>query len=252
MIILLSMKIGILRVNQKTCDLASLGLIKQYAVMVKRIAYHLLGRLPQSVLLDDLIQAGMEGLLEAAKHYDETKGASFETYASIRIRGFMLDEVRRNDWVPRSVYRNARLIAEAVRTIENRFGRDAKDTEVAKELGVPIEEYHSMLNDAASAHLYGFEDVGVTDNDLIDESVGFVSQPHVNVIRADIKSNLSQIIGELPQKERLVLSLYYEQDLNLKEIGDVLGVSESRVSQLHSQATHRIKARLGEQEQNSK
>ena len=241
-----------LRVSEKTGDLASIGLVKQYAVMVKRIAYHLLGRLPQSVLLDDLIQAGMEGLLEAAKHYDDSKGASFETYASIRIRGYMLDEVRRNDWVPRSVYRNARLIAEAVRTVENRLGRDAKDTEVAQELGLALGEYHEMLNDAASAHLYGFDDIGVTDNDLVDETVGFVSQPHVNVIRADIKNQLGQIIGELPQKERLVLSLYYEQDLNLKEIGEVLGVSESRVSQLHSQATHRIKARLSEQEQGIK
>ena len=221
-------------------------MIKTHAILVKRIAYHLLGRLPQSILLDDLMQAGMLGLLEAVRHYDETKGAAFETYAGIRIRGYMLDEVRRNDWVPRSVYRNSRLISSAVKLVENRLGRDAKDNEVATELGINLEEYHGMLNDSASAHLYGFDDLGVTDDVLTDENQGLSSEPHVNALREDMKSRLSQVIDSLPQKERLVLSLYYEQDLNLKEIGDVLGVSESRVSQIHSQATHRIKSRLTE------
>ena len=222
------------------------SMIKTHALLVKRIAYHLLGRLPQSILVDDLIQAGVLGLLEALRNFDETKGAAFETYAGIRIRGYMLDEVRRNDWVPRSVYRNSRMISAAVKTIENRFGRDAKDHEVAKELGIALEEYHEMLNDSASAHLYGFDDLGVTDDMLTDDEQGLSSEPHVNAMRADMKSRLSQIIDSLPQKERLVLSLYYERDLNLKEIGDVLGVSESRVSQIHSQATHPIKSRLME------
>lgn len=222
------------------------AMIKAHAILVKRIAYHLLGRLPQSILLEDLMQAGMLGLLEAVRHYDETKGAAFETYASIRIRGYMLDEVRRNDWVPRSVYRNSRLISSAVKLVENRLGRDAKDNEVAMELGINLEEYHGMLNDSASAHLYGFDDLGVTDDVLTDENQGLSSEPHVNALREDMKSRLSEVIDSLPQKERLVLSLYYEQDLNLKEIGDVIGVSESRVSQIHSQATHRIKSRLAE------
>ena len=220
------------------------SMIKTHALLVKRIAYHLLCRLPPSVLLDDLIQAGMLGLLEALRHYDETKGASFETYAGIRIRGYMLDEVRRNDWVPRSVYRHSRMISAAVRLVENRLGRDAKDSEVAQELGVSLEEYHGMLNDSASAHLYGFDDLGVTDDILIGEDQGLSSKPDVNAMHADMKSRLSLIIDGLPKKEQIVLSLYYEQDLNLKEIGDVLGVSESRVSQIHSQATHRIKSRM--------
>ena len=230
------------KVNQQTQD----TLIKAHALMVKRIAHHLLGRLPRSVQLDDLIQAGMLGLLEAILHYDETKGASFETYAGIRIRGHMLDEVRRNDWVPRSVYRNARMVSAAVRLVENRLGRDAKDHEVAAELGVGLTEYHELLNDSTGAHLYGFDDVGVTDDVLKDEALGASTEPHVNVLRADMKTHLTQVINGLPKNERLVLSLYYEQDLNLKEIGDVLGVSESRASQIHSQATHRIKARLPE------
>ncbi len=230
------------RLNQQTQE----TLVKSHALLVKRIAYHLSGRLPRSIQLDDLIQAGMLGLLEAVRHYDDSKGASFETYASIRIRGHMLDEVRSNDWVPRSVYRNARMVAVAVRQVENRLGRDAKDHEVASELNISLGEYHDMLNDSNGAHLFGFDDLGVTDDVLKDETFGASTEPHVNAARADARAQLSQIINSLPKNERLVLSLYYEHDLNLKEIGDVLDVSESRVSQIHSQATHRIRARLPE------
>lgn len=221
-------------------------LVKTHALLVKRIAYHLSGRLPRSIQLDDLMQAGMLGLLEAVRHYDDSKGASFETYAGIRIRGHMLDEVRRNDWVPRSVYRNARTISTAVKQVENRLGRDAKDHEVAAELNISLSDYHDMLNDSNGAHLFGFDDLGVTDDILKDEALGESTEPHVNVQRADTRARLAQIIGNLPKNESLVLSLHYEHDLNLKEIGDVLGVSESRVSQIHSQATHRIKSRLPE------
>ncbi|KTD16498.1 RNA polymerase sigma factor FliA [Legionella jordanis] len=230
------------KVNQQTQEM----LVKTHALMVKRIAHHLLGRLPHSVQLDDLIQAGMLGLLEAVRHYDSTKGASFETYAGIRIRGHMLDEVRRNDWVPRSVYRNARVIAEAVKKVENRLGRDAKDSEIASELNISLEDYHEMLKDSCGSQLYGFDDLGVTDDVLKIESGNESTEPHVNVLQQDMINQLSQIIDSLPEKEKLVLSLYYEQDLNLKEIGEVLGVSESRVSQIHSQATLRIKSRLPE------
>ncbi|KTD12153.1 RNA polymerase sigma factor FliA [Legionella jamestowniensis] len=230
------------KVNQQTQEM----LVKTHALMVKRIAHHLLGRLPHSVQLDDLVQAGMLGLLEAVRHYDSTKGASFETYAGIRIRGHMLDEVRRNDWVPRSVYRNARMISEAVRSVENRLGRDAKDHEVAKELKISLDEYYQLLKDSAGSQLYGFDDLGVTDDILKIDSDNASTEPHIKVLQEDMINQLSQIIGSLPEKERLVLSLYYEQDLNLKEIGEVLGVSESRVSQIHSQATLRIKSRLPE------
>jgi RNA polymerase sigma factor FliA len=228
------------KVNQQTQEM----LVKTHTLMVKRIAHHLLGRLPHSVQLDDLIQAGMLGLLEALKHYDSSKGASFETYASIRIRGHMLDEVRRNDWVPRSVYRNSRIISEAVKKVENRLGRDAKDQEVAAELNLSLTKYYEMLQDSAGSQLFGFDDLGVTDDILQGEGVG-LSEPHINVLRDDMVNQLSQLIKTLPKQESLVLSLYYEQDLNLKEIGEVLGVSESRVSQIHSQAALRIKSCLG-------
>lgn len=229
------------KVNQQTQE----ALIKAHAVMVKRIAHHLLLRLPYSVQLDDLIQAGMLGLLEAVRNYDASKGASFETYAGIRIRGHMLDEVRRNDWVPRSVYRNARMVAEAVKKVENRLGRDAKDSEIASELNLSLDDYYELLKDSAGSQLYGFDDLGVTD-DVLKSEDGRSSEPLESAQHDDMVNHLAEVIETLPHKERLVLSLYYEQDLNLKEIGEVLGVSESRVSQIHTQATLRIKARLSE------
>ena len=230
------------KVNQQTQEM----LIKTHALLVKHIAHHLLVRLPVSVQLDDLIQAGMMGLLEAVKHYDVTKGASFETYAGIRIRGHMLDEVRQNDWVPRSVYRNARMISLAVKNVENRLGRQATDREIAAELNLNLTEFNELLKESAGSQLHGFDDMGVTDDIMKGESRG-LAEPHVTVAHDDMMSKLTQIIESLPPKERLVLSLYYEQDLNLKEIGDVLGVSESRVSQIHTQATLRIKSRLPEE-----
>lgn len=227
-------------------DKAKEALVKAHTLLVKRIAYHLLGRLPRSIQLDDLMQAGMVGLLEAALNYDESKGASFETYAGIRVRGHMLDEVRRNDWVPRSVHRNARMIAEAVREVENKLGRDAKDKDIAKALGISLEEYAHMLSDANGAHLYGFDDLGVTDDLLKSDGAAQLPEPQARVLKDELKNNIAEIIKGLPEKEKLVLSLYYEHELNLKEIGEILDVSESRVSQLHSQATHRIRARIGE------
>lgn len=230
------------KVNQQIQE----TLVKNHALLVKRIAHHLLGRLPPSVQFDDLIQAGMLGLLEATRHYDASKGASFETYAGIRIRGSMLDEVRRNDWVPRSVYRNSRMISEAVKQVENALGREAKDHEIATCLGISLQEYQDMLQDSVGSHLYGFEDLGVTDDALCGESGQISTEPQAHVFHDDLKHRLSEVIKGLPKKEQMVLSLYYEHDLNLKEVGEVLGVGESRISQILSQATHRIRSRLPE------
>ncbi|MBA2649972.1 MAG: RNA polymerase sigma factor FliA [Legionella sp.] len=231
---------GISKVNQQNQEM----MVKGHLSLVKRIAYHLLGRLPQNVQLDDLIQAGMIGLLEAANHYDASKGASFETYAGIRIKGNILDEIRANDWVPRSVYRNARMISAAVRKLEHELGRAAKDCEIACELKVPLTKYHEMLQDSASSHLYGFDDLGMTDDTMQGEHQQSATEPHVHVLRTDLVDRLSAVISGLPPKERLVLSLYYEHDLNLKEIGEVIEVGESRVSQILSQAIHRVRARI--------
>lgn len=229
---------------QKTESLNENALVELHANMVKRIAYHLKGKLPHNVMLDDLIQAGMIGLLEAAKKYDGSKGASFETYAGIRIRGHMLDEVRRNDWVPRSVYKNSRMISQAIKEIENKTGYDAKDHEVADLLDISISDYHGMLKDSIGGQLYGFDDIGVTDDVLAAPQSNNPTEPLAEVQRDNLNQLLIEIIKNLPEREQLVLSLYYEQELNLKEIGAVLGVSESRISQIHSQAMHRVKSRI--------
>ena len=218
-------------------------IVRQHALLVKRVAHHLMMHLPYSIQVEDLIQAGMIGLLEAAKHYDPEKGASFETYAGIRIRGYMLDEVRRNDWIPRSVYRNSRLINHAIKEVENRLGRCAKDNEIADELHLDLDEYYSLQKDAVGSHLYGFDELGVTEDVLTAED-SHLNEPHERVLHADMTEHLAELIKTLPQKERLVLALYYERDLNLKEIGDVLLVSESRVSQIHTQAMTRLKAKI--------
>ncbi|MFE8069523.1 RNA polymerase sigma factor FliA [Marinobacteraceae bacterium S3BR75-40.1] len=220
-------------------------LVSRHAPLVKKIALHLMARLPESVQLDDLMQAGMVGLLEAASKYDASKGASFETYAGIRIRGAIVDEIRRGDWVPRSVHRNARRISDAIKQVEDREGRDARDTEIAAELDMSLDEYYSCLSDASSGRLFSLDE--------LSESSDAPFAPQENddnpssALEDDaFRSGLAEAIEELPERERLVLALYYQEELNLKEIGLVLGVSESRVSQIHSQAAMRLRGRLSE------
>ncbi len=219
-------------------------LVEQYAPLVKRIAYHLMTRLPSSVSVDDLIQAGMLGLLEASRNYNPGLGASFETYAGIRIRGAMLDELRKNDWAPKSVHRKAREMAEVVREIEAREGRDARDEEIAKAMGLTMEEYYKILQDTSTCRILSFDDLGV-DEDAI--SRGMLEQgasPYDKTSRQRFLERLSEAIAKLPERERMVVGLYYEKEMNLREIGTLLGVSESRVSQLLGQAMIRLRARL--------
>lgn len=217
-------------------------LIERHTELVQKIAYHLMVRLPPSVLVDDLIQSGMIGLLEAARNFDVTKGASFETFAGIRIRGAMLDEMRRGDWVPRSVHKNSRSIASAIAEVEKITGRDAKEAEIAKQLSLTLPEYHHMLRDVNCAKLVAYEDLASSEEGLSNEPIGS-DMTFNEVSEAQFASKLADMIKELPEREALVLSLYYDEELNLKEIGLVLDVSESRVSQIHSQALHRLKAK---------
>lgn len=221
-------------------------LVNQHAPLVKRIAYHLMGRMPSSVQVDDLVQAGIIGLLEAAKNYDGSKGASFETYAGIRIRGAMIDEIRRGDWAPRSVHRNSRRVAGAIRAVESRTHREATDAEVAAELGVELDEYYRISQDCLSARLFSVDELLNGENALSEDPGAVPVGPHDDIQRSEWEQCLASAIESLPEREKLVLALYYQEELNLKEIGQVLGVSESRVSQIHSQAALRLRSRLAE------
>lgn len=218
--------------------------IERHSGLVKKIAHHLMGRLPANVQLDDLIQSGMVGLLEAQQNYDAGKGASFETFAGIRIRGAMLDELRRGDWAPRSVHRNNREINNALRALENSLGRNPTDGEVAQYLNMELSQYYQALKDVDSAKLIGIDDLGVSEDTILTEVSEDDGEPLAEIIEGDFKSAMVDAIKTLPEREALVLSLYYDKELNLKEIGAVLDVSESRISQILSQVTQRLRAKL--------
>jgi RNA polymerase sigma factor FliA len=222
------------------------ALVVRHAELVKRIAYHLAGRLPASVEVSDLIQAGMLGLLEAASNYTADRGASFETYAGIRIRGAMLDALRKLDWAPRSVHRKARAAAAAVRELEAEFGREARDSEIAERMGVSIEDYHRIAQDAASCRVASLDDSNGDEESLLGRVEDEGADPFLDATDEGFRTALVNAIKELPERERLVMSMYYDDELNLKEIGAVLKVTESRVCQLHGQALVRLKARLAD------
>ena len=220
-------------------------MVERHAPLVKRIACHLINRLPACVQLEDMVQAGMIGLLEASGKYDETQGASFETYAGIRIRGSMLDEIRKNDWAPRSVHRKAREVAEAVRQIENEHGRDARDVEIAETLDMSLGEYYKILQDNSYHKVLSVDDTSINTGETMldsmsDNAPGILDGMH----KDDLQRLLSDAITGLPERERLVMALYYDEEINLREIGAVMGVSESRVSQIHSQAIIRLLSRM--------
>lgn len=215
------------------------ALVTRHAELVKRIAYHLAGRLPPSVDVADLIQAGMLGLLEAAANFSANRGASFETYAGIRIRGAMIDALRKLDWAPRSVHRKARAVAAVIREIEKERGRDARDGEIAARLGVSLDEYHDIVRDASSCRLASLDDTTAA-------ATADSADPFRETADEVFRAALARAIDSLPEREKLVMSLYYTDELNLKEIGAVLSVTESRVCQLHGQALARLRARLAE------
>jgi RNA polymerase sigma factor for flagellar operon FliA len=222
------------------------ALVRQHADLVKRIAYHLAGRLPPQVEVEDLIQAGMIGLLEAAQHYATGRGASFETYAGIRIRGAMLDALRKLDWAPRSVHRKARAAAASLRAVEALRGGEASDAEVAAHLGVSMTDYHQILQEALSCQLLRLNDSEDGEESTLERLRDGGPNPLEETVDEALRRAVIAAIERLPERERLVLSLYYEQELNLKEIGAVLKVTESRVCQLHGQALLRLKSQLAE------
>jgi RNA polymerase sigma factor for flagellar operon FliA len=221
-------------------------LVQRFAPLVKRVAYHLLARLPANVQFEDLVQNGMLGLLDAIDRYESGLGAQFETYATQRIRGAMLDGLRANDWLPRSMRRELRRIEKAINQLEHAQGRAPSEQELADALGMPLTEYQKILQEARGHQIVYYEDFsGEGDGDFLEHHfTDQVADPAGIFENKDIREHLVRAIARLPEREQLMMSLYYEQELNLREIGEVMGVTESRVCQLHSQAIVRLRAQM--------
>lgn len=221
--------------------------IESYMPMVERAAAKMIGRLPANVEMDDLVQAGMIGLMEALNRYEEGHNAQFETFAMQRIRGAMLDELRGTDWVPRSVRKNQRAISGAVHHLEQRLQRAPSDVEIAAHMKLAIDDYHEMLTDVRGAQLVYTDDYDSEDgeNHFLDRHMSDeAGDPSVQFENMRFRQALVDAIGTLPQREQYLMSMHYEHDLNLREIAAVLGVTESRVCQLHGQCVARLRAKL--------
>lgn len=224
-------------------------LLSQHAPMVKKLAHLMKAKLPPSVEVDDLIQAGMIGLLDAVNRYEEIHGAQFETYAMQRIRGAMLDELRSSDWMPRSMRQNMRKIEVAINTLQQRLGRPPSESEVAKQLKLSLEAYQDMLSDGGGHQLVYYEDFHDPESNehfLDRHGTEMADDPLQLLMENGFRSAVIDAIEALPEREKILMGLYYEQEMNLKEIGTIMGVSESRVCQLHSQAIARMRAQLKE------
>lgn len=223
-------------------------MVTEYAPLVRRMATHLAARLPSSVQLDDLVQAGLIGLMDAAGRYEQDVGTRFETFAAQRIRGAMLDELRQNDWLPRSQRRALKQIETALSKLEQRLGRAPSESEVAREMSMPLTEYQEMLQNARGYQLLHLDDFSVDGgSDFLDSHCPDERENPLEQLRDErFKAALTQAIDALPEREKLLMGLYYEQEMNFREIAAILGVTESRVCQLHSQAVIRLRARLKE------
>ncbi len=223
--------------------------LNEHVALVKKLAYQLKARLPANVEADDLIQAGTLGLLDAMSRYEEMAQAQFETYAVQRIRGAMLDELRNNDWLPRSTRQNMKKIEQAIASLQQLLVRPPIESEIATKLNMPLNEYQQMLGESAGHQLIYFEDFHASGDEggdhFLDRFHSDMSQdPLTGLLDQGLRAAVIDAINALPEREKMLMGLYYEQELNLKEIGAVLGVTESRVSQLHSQAVARIRSNL--------
>lgn len=222
-------------------------LVREYMPVVRRQALAMQVKLPANVDLDDLIQAGMMGLLDALGRFDSKAGTTFMSFASQRIRGAMIDELRSRDWLPRSVRRSARAVDECVQQLEQRLGRPPREQEIAAELDMALEDYRQLLHDTNNGFLMPYEELMEEGSSTIPEDTSHES-PLDRLFSDERKGMLTAAIDSLPEREKTLLALYYQEELNLKEIGVVLGVTESRVCQLHSQALSRIRSRLSRQD----
>jgi RNA polymerase sigma factor for flagellar operon FliA len=223
------------------------ALTRQYAPLVRRLAYHMMAKLPPSIQVDDLIQVGLIGLSEALTRYEATQGVQFETFATQRIRGAMIDELRENDWMSRGSRKSQKEIESALTRLEHQLGRSPTESEIAEALGMELAEYQALLYKVKGTQLVYLEDMtggedeeGFLDRHMVDGE----SDPMALLRNQRLRSSLVEAIKGLPEREQYVMSMYYEQDMNLKEIAAVLGVTESRVCQLHSQSIARLRAKM--------
>ncbi len=225
-------------------------LIIEYSPLIKFIAHRLAIRLPANIELDDLISAGVIGLIDAIEKFNAKKETQFKTYAEIRIRGAMLDELRSQDWVPRSVRQKASAVSAAYANLEQQLGRPAEDDEIADAMGLSIEEFHNLLQQSAGQPILAIEDLGGVSKDgekrdLMEVLAGTKeTDPETLARLEEIRTIIARAIDMLPEKERLVVSLYYYEELTMKEIGEVLGITESRISQIHTKSVFRLRAKL--------
>ncbi len=224
------------------------AMIKQYQPLVRRLAHHLMAKLPANVQVDDLIQVGLIGLSDALTRYEATQGVQFETFATQRIRGAMLDELRENDWMSRGSRKSQKEIEQALRRLEHELGRTPLESEIAAELGLSLADYQSLLGKVRGTQLVYLEDMarGHEDDDsFLDRHVGDADADPMNLLRDQrLRQALVAAIKNLPEREQYIMSMYYEKDMNLKEIATVLDVTESRICQLHSQSIARLRAKM--------
>ena len=224
--------------------------IIQYSPMIKYVANRIAMRLPPHIEVDDLISVGVLGLMDAISKYDSSRGAKFKTYAEFRVRGAILDELRSMDWVPRSIRQKASQVDKVVQGLQARLGRQPEDEEVAKEMGLSLDQFHETLNETKSIPIFSLEDLGIAkesgdQQSLLDCLAGKAdADPQTQVRLVELKEIIAKAIDALPEKERLMVSLYYYEELTMKEIGAVLDITESRVSQIHSKAVYRLRTKL--------
>ena len=224
------------------------ALLKQYTPLVRRMAHYMIAKVPASVEVDDLIQTGMIGLADAITRYESGHGAQFETFATQRIRGSLIDELRETDWLSRTSRKEQKDIERAINKLEQRFGRSPQEQEIADELNIPLSEYQDMLTKARGTQLVYLEDLtgrDDEDDDVLDRHVSNEDANPLNILQNQkMREALVAAIKVLPEREQFIMGMYYEQDMNLKEIAEVLKITEARVSQLHSQSVARLRSRL--------
>lgn len=224
--------------------------IIQYSPMIKYVANRIAMRLPPHIEVDDLISVGVLGLMDAITKYDSSRGAKFKTYAEFRVRGAILDELRSMDWVPRSIRQKASQVDKVVQGLQAKLRRTPEDEEVAQEMGLSLDQFHETLNETKSIPIFSLEDLGIAkesgdQQSLLDCLAGKAdADPQTQVRLVELKEIIAKAIDALPEKERLMVSLYYYEELTMKEIGAVLDITESRVSQIHSKAVYRLRTKL--------